>query len=284
MLVLALAFFSKTTLAKSEKVETDEDTFINEAYPENNYGEAGSIVISNHPITRSGFIEFDRLEIPEEAIIDEVKIKVYVHEQHYNEKAELRIEPILSDWDEEDLDWNHAPDDSVGNDLVTSEEISLNTGWKSIEITEVFLLWKEERFDDGVYISVESSDDVAFSLKSKESGDKAPYLDVEYHMEEEGKEEAETAEEETFPVEDNAETETPASPLQTTIVPTTTDESETKKSATKKIETTEKRRVTDSVLVARDVVLVLLGFGLSLIIYSIIYIARERKEEEKEEK
>lgn len=181
-------------LAETATFAVNKDTFANSVYNppldyrDNNYGGTGSVVISNEPIDRLGYLQFENVELPEGAILSRGLLKFYVHEQSYSGNAKLNVGPVSSDWEETGLTWNNQP--AINQSQAVEAEITLATGWKEITITHLVRQWFEGSLaNKGIfiypfgYLYGTSTGDFAFSLKSKESGNLATKLEVEYHFE-----------------------------------------------------------------------------------------------------
>lgn len=183
-----LLIFGNVASAAIESFDVTEDTFINEAYPDNNYGSAGSIVISNEPIDRYGFLNFEQVDLPEGASVDEIIFKFYAYDHSLNEDGWVRIGLIGgSSWEEDEPKWNGpypAPLMSAGN--FTEINLDLSTGWKEVNVTDFVSKWisgdKDQR---GLYIYPSGSDDFTLALRSKEHGSNQAKIEIEYSIEEE---------------------------------------------------------------------------------------------------
>ncbi len=189
ILLLGMFFVAcESARATTATFDVTEDTFINEAYPDNNYGGAGSIVVSNEPIDRYGFLQFEDVSLPEDAVVDDVKFKFYVYNHSLNEDGWVRIGLVGgSSWEEDEPTWNGpypGPLMSAGN--FTEINLDLSTGWKEIDVEDFVNKWiSEEKDQRGLYIYPSGSDDFTLSLRSKEHGSNQAVIEVEYHVEEE---------------------------------------------------------------------------------------------------
>lgn len=194
ILLFTLPRLSYSAYSDSETFEVTKDTFANSVYNppldyrDNNYGGTGSVVVSNEPIDRLGYLQFEDIDLPEGAILDSATLKFYVHEQSSNITAKLNVGPVTGDWEEDVLTWNNKP--TVNQTQAIEAEISLNSGWKEISLTNLVSKWLDGTIENkGVFIYPygflygTAETDFAFSLKTKESGDLAAKLEVTYHFE-----------------------------------------------------------------------------------------------------
>lgn len=173
--------------AETETLEVTKDTFANEAYPDNNYHFAGSVVVSNHPINRLGYLQFEWFDLPEGAEVDQALLRFYVHEQNYNSTAQIDVGPLKDEWTEDGVSWNNRPD--VYPEHAQTQEINLDTGWKEVNVTGVYNQWQSGDisphglfiYPAGLLLSP-SGPDFAFSLKTKEATENAVRLVIDYHF------------------------------------------------------------------------------------------------------
>jgi len=170
ILLFVLPRWAYSAFSDSEVFEVTKDTFDTFAnsvynppldYRDNNYGGAGSVVVSNEPIDRLGYLQFEDVDLAEGAILDNATLKFYVHEQSSNTTAKLNVGPVTGDWEESVLTWNNKP--------------AINQT-QAIEAKGLFI------YPYGFLYSTAETD-FAFSLKTKESGDLAAKLEVAYHFE-----------------------------------------------------------------------------------------------------
>lgn len=174
--------------AATETFDVTEDTFINEAYPSNNYGSTGSIVVSNVPIDRYGFLDFEEVSLPEDAVVDDANLELYIYDHSHNDDAWVRIGLIGgSAWEEDEPKWDGpypGPLTSAGN--FVDINLNLSDGWKEVDVTDLVNKWLSgEKDQRGLYIYPNASNDFTLSLRSKEYGSNAAAIEVEYHIEEE---------------------------------------------------------------------------------------------------
>ncbi len=180
-------------VGETETFEVTKDTFANSVfnppldYRDDNYGSAGSVVVSNEPIDRLGFLQFQDINLPEGAILNQGILKFYVHEQSYADTAKVNIGPVTGDWEENSLTWNDKP--TINQTQAIEAEISLtDSGWREITITHLVRQWLEGTLENkGLfvyplgYLYGTAETDFAFSIKSKEAENKAQ-IKVEYHF------------------------------------------------------------------------------------------------------
>jgi len=194
ILLFVLPRWAYSAFSDSEVFEVTKDTFANSVYNppldyrDNNYGGAGSVVVSNEPIDRLGYLQFEDVDLAEGAILDNATLKFYVHEQSSNTTAKLNVGPVTGDWEESVLTWNNKP--AINQTQAIEAEISLASGWKEISITHLVRQWRDGNIENkGLFIYPygflysTAETDFAFSLKTKESGDLAAKLEVAYHFE-----------------------------------------------------------------------------------------------------
>lgn len=234
--IVFLAILPCVVLAETKTFEVNKDTFANSVYNppldyrDNNYGSIGSVVISNKPIDRLGYLQFENIDLPEGAILDQGTFKFYIHEQSYADTAKFNVGPVTGDWAENSLTWNNKP--TINQTQAVEAEISLtSSGWKEASITNLVRQWFEGTVENkGLfvyplgYLYGTAETEYAFSIKTKESGDLAAKLEVEYHLEpspspspepsptiepEETEEEGTIDEEDSSPVEEESPTPSP---------------------------------------------------------------------------
>ncbi|HUV43159.1 MAG TPA: DNRLRE domain-containing protein [Patescibacteria group bacterium] len=187
--LILLLVLPKTVLAETKTFNLTKDTYANQAYPDQNRGTTGSVVISNKFTTRLGYLQFEDLDFPEGAIIDQGILKLYVYELHYAETAKVNVGPVTGNWEENTLTWNAKP--TINQTQAIEAEVSLTSaGWKEISITNLTKQWFEGTIENkGLFIYPYGflystpETEYAFTFKSKESGDQAAKLEVEYHLE-----------------------------------------------------------------------------------------------------
>jgi hypothetical protein len=184
--LVGMFFVAKNADATTATFDVTEDTFINEAYPDNNYGSVGSIVVSNVPIDRYGFLQFENVSLPAGAVVDDANLELYIYDHSHNDDAWVRIGLIGgSSWEEDDPTWNGpypGPIMSAGN--FNDVNLDLSTGWKEIDVTDLVSKWLSgEKDQRGLYIYPNSSNDFTLSLRSKEHGSNIAAIEVEYHVE-----------------------------------------------------------------------------------------------------
>ena len=189
IILLGMFFvWSSAAQAATATFDVTGDTFINEAYPDNNYGSAGSIVVSSQPIDRIGFLQFEEISLPEGAIVDSTKFKFYIYDHDYDDDGWARIGLIGgSEWEETEPTWGGTyPGALMSSGDFVEVNLNLSTGWKEVDITEPANKWfSEERNQRGLYVYPAGSDDFAFSFRSKDHGSDYSAIEVEYHVEEE---------------------------------------------------------------------------------------------------
>lgn len=198
--------------AETKTLNITQDTYANEVYPDNNYGATGSVVISNKYTTRLGYLQFESLNLPEQATINRATLKINLSEVHYSDTAKLNVGPITNSWNETAVTWNSKP--TINQTLATEAIISISsTGDREIEITSLARKWHDgTTANHGLFIYPYGflygapETEYALGIKSKESGDQKPVIEIEYQMPDEP---------------------TPTPTLTPTPAPTTLDEEET---------------------------------------------------------
>ncbi|MBU0619145.1 DNRLRE domain-containing protein [Patescibacteria group bacterium] len=164
-----------------------QDTYANEAYPDQPRGSVGSVILSNDPINRFGYLKFNLPDLPDGAIIDRGTLKFYIHEADSGE-GKLNIGPVKDVWDGATLTWNSKP--AIYPDQASESVITLSTGWKEITITNIVQKWyAAEISNNGLfiypygYLYGAAESDFAVSFRAKEgSSAEAAQLEIGYHF------------------------------------------------------------------------------------------------------
>jgi hypothetical protein len=178
----------KRAAAETKTLNASQDTFANQAYPDNNYGSLESLIVSNKFTTRLSFIQFSELNLPSDAIIDKALFKFYIYERLYADHAKVNLGPITSTWSENSLTWNNKP--TINQSLAIEAEVDLTSdGWKEINLTNLAKKWAEGSLEQkGIflyplgYLYGASETEFAFTFKSKAVADLTPRLEIEYHL------------------------------------------------------------------------------------------------------
>jgi len=186
--VLFLAFLPTIVLAETKTLPVTKDTYANKAYPTKVNGGFGSVTISNKFTDRLGFLQFANPDLPQEAIIDQAKLKFYLHELHYADIAKVNIGPVANIWEETSLTWNNKP--TINQAQAFEAEISLDSaGWREINLTNLVKKWQDGSLtNQGLFIYPlgflygTPETEYAFSFKSKESGDQGAKIEISYHF------------------------------------------------------------------------------------------------------
>jgi hypothetical protein len=175
-------------LADSHTYGVVKDTFVNEAYPDNNYGTTGGVVISNKFTTRLGYLWFDDINLPEGATLVQAILKFYVHEINYSDRAKINIGFCTNEWNENVITWTNKP--LINQSSAIEAEIPLTEfGWREINITSLVQKWVDgSQQNKGLfiyplgYLYGAAETEYAFTFKTKESGDLKAKIDVEYSL------------------------------------------------------------------------------------------------------
>jgi len=186
---LLVLIFPGQVAAESKEFFPSQDTYANLAYPDSINGSHPLITISNKYTTRLGYIQFGDIDLPEGAIVDRGILKFYVYEVRYADFAKFSIGPIDGGWDENTVSWNHKP--IANTSLAQNAQISIsNVGWKEIELTSIFNKWRDGTLNNfGLYIfpidylNTVAEPPFAISLRSENSDENDPRLQVDYHFE-----------------------------------------------------------------------------------------------------
>ncbi|MFC1711649.1 DNRLRE domain-containing protein [Patescibacteria group bacterium] len=190
LLAVTALYNPNSILADSKSIKVEVDTYANEAYADKAYESVGSVTISNEPINRFGYLKFNDVNLPPGAVVDKAIFKFYVHEQNYATEAKLNLGPVKDDWNGSSLSWNNRP--SIYQSEAIEARISLDFGWKEIDITSIYSRW-ESGDDKGLFVYPygflygAAENDFAFSFRSLEAPDfgqpaDIPQLVVEYHL------------------------------------------------------------------------------------------------------
>lgn len=188
LLLFALPRLAYSAYSDSKVFQATKDTYANQAYPNDPKGSVGSVTLSNKYTTRLGYVQFEDIDLPEGAILDQAVFKFYVHEVHYAPTAKLNVGPVTGDWEENTLTWNNKP--TIDQPQAIEAEISLVAGWKEVPITYLVRQWREgSRENKGIFIYPfgflygTPETEFALSFKSREASDNPPKLEVVYHFE-----------------------------------------------------------------------------------------------------
>ncbi len=217
---LLLFSFPKDTFATSKTIHVNNDTFIVISAGNTSYGTSDHMTIANSPARSNALIGFETITIPPEAVIDKATLHFYVYDHQHTSNTNIRIGPNanIPTFDENTANWNHGPHQSSDRSYDITTSVNIADGWKGIEITPIILAWQNGNVENnGLYITTNSSSDVLFRIKTKETGNK-PYLTLEYHTVALGEDEP-TATTTNTPAPTNTPTLTPTP---TTEVTTTT--------------------------------------------------------------
>jgi hypothetical protein len=279
---LILLFCPSNVLAEAKTFDTIKDTYANQAYPDQNRGTLGSVIVSNKNTTRLGYLQFEELDLPEGAIFDQAVINFSLSEVHYSDRAKVNIGPISENWEETAVTWNNKP--TINQVEAIEAEFSLTAvGWRQVDITPVVRRWIEGTTENrGIFIYPYgflyggTETEYAFTLRSKESGTERANLVVEYHFE---------ATPTSSPTPEPTETIAPeASPVEEEEVfeeetPTPTPEEEK--------EGTVSGLSTGQMVIGGLILLSLVGAGIALLIYALRKpkkkVAKKKKEEKPQE-
>lgn len=184
--LLALVFPAKAS-AETLTLQVTQDTYANAAYPDKVNGSFGSVIISNKFTERLAFLQFEDIDLPEDATINSALLKIYIYEAHYATAAKFNVGPITSDWEENTLTWNSKP--TIDQAQATENEIVLENGWKTISVTNLVKKWADNSLENkGLFIypfgflygTAES--EFALSFKSKEAGENPAVIEIEYQL------------------------------------------------------------------------------------------------------
>lgn len=174
---------------ESKTLNTIKDTYANQAYPDQNRGTINSIIVSNKFTTRLGYLQFEDLNLPEGAILDQGILNFYVSEVHYSDRAKVNIGPITGNWEETTVTWNNKP--TINQAQAIEVEFSLTAaGWRELDVTPLVRWWLGGTTENrGIFIYPygflygAAETEYAFTLKSKESGTQRANIVAKYHFE-----------------------------------------------------------------------------------------------------
>ncbi len=183
-----IAFFllfslPKNVFATTKTVDVNNDTFIVISAGNTSYGTSDHMTVANTPAKSNALIGFETITIPPEAVIDKATLHFYVYDHQHTSNTNIRIGPNnhIPTFDENTANWNHGPHQSSDRSYDVTTSINISDGWKGIEITPIILAWQNGDVENnGLYITTNSSSDVLFRIKTKETSNK-PYLTLEYH-------------------------------------------------------------------------------------------------------
>jgi hypothetical protein len=172
--------------AETKSLQATKDTFANEAYKDSNYASA-TITVSNEPINRFGFLDFEWFDLPVGAEIDRATFKFYVFEKPaYTDTAKIDVGPIKDSWEENTLTWNNHP--QVYQEYAKTYSTDLATGWKEVDVTDIYKKWvSAEIHPYGIFVYPSgflfgpTVPNFYFTMKSKDTGPNVPQLVIEYH-------------------------------------------------------------------------------------------------------
>jgi hypothetical protein len=175
-------------LAASQTLNLTQDTYANQAYPDKANGSVGSVIVSNKYTTRLGYLMFESLSFPAEAIIDSAVLKIYLHEVHYADTAKVNVGPVSENWTESSITWNAKP--TIDQSQATEATLPItDTGWREIGVTSIVKKWRDGSLANyGLFIYPfgflygAAETEFAFSFKSQESGENIAVIEIEYHL------------------------------------------------------------------------------------------------------
>ena len=220
MALVAFSISSSSVFADVITVAVTDDTFITKAARDTPYGHSDHMTVTNTSATSNALIKFAAINLPPEAVIDQVVLSAYVTEVDRASNLNLRIGPNQASplLNEGTTTWNTSPQplDDHTYDKVFS--MSMSEGWRNFDITNLVRAWQSGRVaNNGLYVTVDS-DECLVRFASKESPHR-PSLWITYHG-------ATLGEDEPLDVvgAGEAPTNTPTPTLTPTLSPTTTPE------------------------------------------------------------
>ena len=183
------------------------------------------MTVVNSPAKSNALIGFEAITIPPEAVIDKATLHFYVYDHQHTSNTNIRIGPNanIPTFDENTANWNHGPHQSANRSYDVTTSINIADGWKGIEITPIILAWQNGNVENnGLYITTNSSSDILFRIKTKETGNK-PYLTLTYHTVTVGEDEPTATPTPTnMPIPTNTPTLTPTPTTKITATTSTT--------------------------------------------------------------
>jgi hypothetical protein len=158
-------------------VSPDGDTWINELYPDSNYGSDNPLRISNVAGNRNYTLyHFDLSSISAGSAVVTATLRLYMTQS--DPHGDLLIHRITRDWGEFGATWN-----SIGNGYETAPygRIARQSaaGWVSDNLTAITQAWiNNPGANHGILISTTSSDQQSRYSSREATADVRPYLDV----------------------------------------------------------------------------------------------------------
>jgi len=175
-------------LADSTVLDVTKDTYANEAYPDKIYGNYDHLIVSNKFTTRVVYIQFEDLDLPEEAILDKATLNFNINSVNYADSAKVNIGPITGAWEETVVTWNNKPTINQARAIEVAFSLT-GVGVREIDVTPLIRQWLEGVENKGFFIYPygflygATETEYAYSFRSKESGTQRANIVVEYHFE-----------------------------------------------------------------------------------------------------
>jgi len=178
--IILLFALPRVALAETIDLTSVADSFVNDGYPDNNYGSAHSLITSYNSVYRWSLTRFDLSSLPGEAQIDTAVLKVYLYGSSGDASVPTMAARITGDWTESGVKWNNRPmfDESTG----VTTNIDTATGYKSWDITEIVRGWQNNDFSNYGLALGHGSGNYSRSFRSREYASNHPKLSITYHL------------------------------------------------------------------------------------------------------
>jgi len=172
------------------------DAYVNQPNLAWNYGTEFSLLVGTGPepgefyqLTRS-FLRFDYSPLPADAAVESAVLHIYARDLYAageNDTAELALYRIYEPWEESGklvgITWDNQPE-AV---LVGSQVIDTATGWKTLDVTDMFRHWMSGALPNyGLMLRAANESGILFECEffSRESTRCTPYVELTYTTEE----------------------------------------------------------------------------------------------------
>ena len=174
MLITLLLLFVIPANASYNEENPIADTYIDESYPDSNYGSNSKIrVASNAKI----LLKFD-LSTYASKDIAYARLKIYNEGGSNYAGVEVLVYRIVEDWNESDVTWNNAP---AYDDTEVVASFTLSSGWIEINMTDEVQYLVDHPEENHGWVLVWNSSSSGYALiRSREYNGFEPTLEIYY--------------------------------------------------------------------------------------------------------
>ena len=176
------------------------DAFIYDLEPDRNLGthpDFTAIAGTNEgiPVIVRGLMKFDFSSIPNDAIIDSVRLSLYSYDSPSNfthrtdgGSNSCVLQKVVTDWDEDIVTWNNQPSITENNQVVLVQSQFDIQDYLNIDVTSLFIdMIKNVKNNYGFMLKLETEEyyrTMLFASSDNEDSNLHPKLDIYYTIEE----------------------------------------------------------------------------------------------------